>query len=226
MSVRRPSKPELHSCVPQQEASFIMTIFSLDASLWPLHLWAGLSQSLGAEHVWHLENPNLISLNETINWSSWSNTPSLRFLLPKDIGKLTKKLHKTKGNRRLPCWRRISTNICGGIWSTQVCLGDDASGNAAYSSQSSGEPMLCVPVGKTFLLKAEHPGRSPHAGAWAGAAPLGSAPAQWGEVWQSAAQSWNGWPRSWWLTEIKSRPQRDINFRNVGVASAVTKFVS
>lgn len=107
MSVRNPSKPELHSYVPPQEASFIMTIFSLDASLWPLHLRAGLSQSLGAEHVWHLENPNLIGLNETINWSSWSNTPSLRFFLPKDIGKLTKKLHKTEGNRRLLCWRRI-----------------------------------------------------------------------------------------------------------------------
>lgn len=106
MSVRRPSKPELRSCVPPQEVSCVMTmIFSLGASLWPLHLQAGLSQSLGAEFVWHLGNSNLTGLNETINWSSWSNTPSLHFLLPKDIGKLTKKLHKTKGIRRLPCWR-------------------------------------------------------------------------------------------------------------------------
>lgn len=45
--------------------------------------------------------------------------------------------------------------------------------------------MLCVPVGKTFLLKAQHPGCSRHPGAWAAATPVGSGSCP---VEQSAAQ--------------------------------------
>lgn len=200
-------------------------IFSLHASLWSLHLQVKcISQNLGnwaclpfrkSKLNWLEENHELKQLKQ---YSQAVLPPSQRHWKANKEMAQNERKQKTASFEEDEQWDlRRYLAYRGQPW--QWCLA--CSGNMSYSSQPTGGPMLCMQVGKRYLLKAQNPGCYWHPGLWAAAAPLGSG---------SCAVGWglpvySPEPKSWWLAELKSRPQQDINFRNVGVASAVAKVV-
>lgn len=198
-------------------------IFSLHGSLRSLHLQAGISQSLGnwaclafrkSKLNWLERNHELKQLKQ---YSQSVLPPSRR------RWKANKEMAQKERKQKTASWgsgRDLRRYLAyrGRPWQWRLAC----SGNMSCSSQPAGGPTLCTRVGKMSPLKAQNPGCCPRPGPWAAAAPLGSGccAVGWGLPVRSPE------PKSWWLAELKSRPQRDINFRNVGVASAVAKAVS